>query len=269
MAPDGAERFQRVMDSYYKNPDPLEAAYALAFLLENTELWREDSPQAPMTMYYFCRIAQRSPEAIPAFEGLRAGLGEGQAAFVRRLLLGSQRGQHQLPGPLDAPADSPGHLDWCWSEFLVSGDLAAVRHIVQALDKSDLLRVRLEGWYAEEAQRQRPGLLRRLFSPAPQLEATRQALEGVGIRFDRATGRLQNEEDMDCYCFRLAERKIPIFRLLPFQLSPEEVGNLGVKGSALWSLLSNARQHELVARCCREEAQKPGGRGRAYLQEVG
>lgn len=259
------ERYESVMAGYYKNPAPEEAAHALGFLLRYTNCWQQDSPSAPQMMYLFCRIAQLSPPAKEAYQQLCAGLNEEQGKFVMRILAALQA--NNLPNPLSKVPQDPAHLDWCWAEFLVTGELDAVRHIVKTLDQNDTIRESLEAWYSANTQQTGAlGYLKQLLGANPTTTALK-ALAEVGIAFEKETGKLKNQEDMDCYCVHLAEKKIPIFKILPFQLPQDLLLRAVSKGSALWSLQSNAQQHERVAQCCKEEAQKPGGKARLLLTE--
>jgi hypothetical protein len=253
------EVFERVMTGYYKKPDAQEAAQALSFLLRYTSKWKED-PGNFIMLYFFTRIAQQTDNAEAEYKKVKEQLVDAtQKKWLGSVLTAIQHGNP--PNPFSRVGTDPSHLDWCWVEFLATGNRDIVAHVAKSLDLPDGIREELESWHLA---RVKPGILKRLFG---QAGSDLKALASVGIEFSSETKSLRNTEDMDFYCFDLADRGVQIFAILPFQLSPELMNRLGAKNAALWSIRNNALYHPIVAECLPEEAQRAGGKARAKLLE--
>ena len=91
------------------------------------------------------------------------------------------------------------------------------------------------------------------------------AIGALGLEVDLASRTIRTEGDLDLWAWRSAERRVPVFPVLG--LPTADVLTLAIKGSALWSLRLNARDHAAVREVCRAEADRPGGAGRRLLRE--
>lgn len=245
------EAFERVTRGYYRAPSPGDATRALeVWLLVLDRASEEQVPGMMVLMYLFGRVAQESVEVRGAFEPIIASY----AGANRELATGVLR---PLPNVLAIVVDRPEILDLLWAEFFVTGRRAPLLRIVSALDARDVVRARLEAWLVE-----------RSWFGGKQRDEIATALAQVGLVVDLAQRVVVTAGDLDCLCFSFAEQQTKIFPMLPFDLTPVEVLQLGMKGSALWSLRLNASTHELVATVCREEATNPGGLARPMLAEA-
>ena len=71
--------------------------------------------------------------------------------------------------------------------------------------------------------------------------------------------------DLDLHVALLARNGKLRFDELPIPLTSQELVRLSMKSAALWSLLSMAQQHDIVALVCDQESKKPGGTARQHL----
>jgi len=160
----------------------------------------------------------------------------------------------KFPNALDVPIQGPEVLDMLWAEFFVTGRPEPVQRLFSTLDWDDRVRKRLGEWLRETS----------FFGGGKRRKAAATIAEH-GLLVDLDAKKILTSGDLDCLTFSIAERKIPIFRLLPVQLTKDEVTALSIKASALWSLRLNAKTHEVVAEVCRVESAKPGGPARLLV----
>jgi hypothetical protein len=105
-----------------------------------------------------------------------------------------------------------------------------------------------------------------LFGKAKRRE-TASVLGSAGLVVDLERKAIVSTGDLDCRCFSIAESRVPIFKLLPFELPPRDLMMLATKGAAVWSLRLNARDHERVAEIVAIEAHRSGGPARLLAAE--
>jgi hypothetical protein len=252
---DDLEAFRAVVGGYYRNPDPRLAAGALRHWLRL--LVRSDAEQQARMMvlfYIFARISQVSQAAREAFEPILRSFRGPHAELVERLIDVAR--DSTFSNVLQAPITEGGFLDLLWGEFFVTGQAAPIERIFSILDSDDRVRQRLEVWLRETP----------LFGRSRR-RAAAAALTSAGVVVDLERKVIVSTGDLDCLCCSIAEQRVPIFKILPFELTSAELIALAVKGTALWSLRLNARDHEKVAEVCRIEAQRPGGLARLRATE--
>jgi len=244
------DAFELVTTGFYRGVDPKLVGPAIRHWLGLLAAADEVQLGRLMVLFYlFGRIAQVSePARLELAPLLRAYTGRNPE--VPHGLLGVSS-TSKFPSALDLPIERPETLDMLWAEFFVTGTPAAIVRLFNPLDGEDRVRTRLGEWLREAS-----------FFGGRKRKATVATLATHGLLVDLDAKRILTSGDLDCVAFSIAERKIPIFRLLPFELSPAELTALGVKASALWSLRLNAKTHEVVADICRSEAAKPGGPAR-------
>jgi len=266
------EAFRVVTTGYYRNPDAQLAAGALRHWLrllamsdkrqkagrdERQEACKDDRQEARnwVLVYVFARISHVSEAARDAFEPMLRAFEGPHAEFVQQLLRIAS--DPTFPNAVQAPIKDRGFLDLLWGEFFVTGQAEPIERIFSTLDWDDRVRQRLEAW-----------LRKRSLFRGPKRRAVASTLASAGIVVDLERKVIVSTGDLDCLCFSIAEQHIPIFKMLPFELTPAEVTALATKTSALWSLRLNARDHEKVAEVCRIEAQRPGGPARLRSTEA-
>ena len=248
--PSDPEAFELVTTGFYRSRDVDLARGALRHWLRMVAA-ADEAGLARMTalFYMFARMSQTSEAAREAFEPLLRGYAGPHGELAERLV-----GAASIPGALDLAIERPENLDLLWAEFFVTGLAQPILRIISTLDGDDRVRQRFEAWLHE-----------RSFFGRSKRASIAAALASVGIVTDVERQVVVTAGDLDLACFAIAEKRIPIFTMLPFPLTPAEVTHLAVKGSALWSLRLNAQAHDSVAEICRAEAKRPGGPGRAGL----
>jgi hypothetical protein len=260
-ATSSSQAFATVTSGYYRSPDPHMAVLALRHLLgmvaaSHAEVAgdraaaRANLERFGSVLYLFGRIAQVSAEARAGFGPVLREIGEPLEGILRAILEG------RSPSALDLSVEGPQHLDVLWAEFFVTGSPDAVLRIVGTLDREDRVRGHVDRWLNAGS-----------FFDRGKRRVTAAALREAGLDLDLDAKAILTDADLDCLCFSIAERRIPIFKLLPFALSQEDLRILATKGSALWSLRLNATEHPRVAEICRAERDRPGGAARLRLTE--
>jgi hypothetical protein len=161
---------------------------------------------------------------------------------------------------LRTPIDSPMVLDQLWAEFTGSGNAAAVRRIVSVLDWEDLVRRRLQRWLSET----RP----EVWMSAPY-KGYRELLIRCQFPINFERRLIDASVDLDLHVAISARNGTLKFAELPIPLSTQELLRLAMKSAAVWSLLSMADQHDVVAKVCDQESKKSGGAARLLLRRRG
>jgi hypothetical protein len=244
------EAYEVVTTGYYRNPDAQLATQALRHWLRMVAASGEGELARMMVLFYvFARISQVSEAARSAFEPILRAFEGPNAEIAQRLL--QVASDAAFPNALQVPIQRPENLDLLWGEFFVTGQAEPIKLIFSTLDWNDRVRQRMEAWLRETS----------LFGGSKRRAAV-STLASAGVAVDLERKTIVSTGDLDCTCFSLAEQRVPIFKMLPFELTPAEVTALATKGAALWSLRLNAREHERVAEVCRIEAQRPGGSAR-------
>lgn len=250
------EAFRVVTSGFYRNPDAQLAAGALRHWLRLLTLSDEEQEARMMVLFYmFARISQVSEAARDAFAPILRAFEGPHAELVQQLL--QVTSDSTFPNAVQAPIKDCGFLDLLWGEFFVTGQAAPLERIFSTLDWDDRVRQRLEAWLHKTS----------LFSGSKR-RAAASTLASAGIVVDLERKVIVSTGDLDCLCFSIAEQHVPIFKMLPFELTDAEVTALATKAAALWSLRLNARDHEKVAEVCRIEAQRPGGPARLRATEA-
>ncbi len=249
---DARAAFAAAIRGYYRDPGPTQAALGLTAMLAGlASVPDEELVRFAGLIYLYGRIARESDAAHAAMAPVAASYRGQHQPLVERML---DVGNPGFPDALTLPVTEPPHLDMLWAEFLATGRVDAVMRLVGLLDGADRVRAHLEAWLAE----------RRWFGGG-QRRARAAALAAVGLDVDLDARVIRTEGDLDLRVWRAAERSVPVFPVLA--LPEAEVMGLALKGTALWSLRLNARDHAAVAAVCRIEAERPGGAGRRALAE--
>jgi hypothetical protein len=245
--------FERVTSGFYRRPHADDAAMALRYWCLMLAGAKEAELGRLMVLFYlFARIGQVSDAARAAFGPIVREYSGAHAELARRLDT-----DPRIPNALDLPIEGPASLDLLWAEFFVTGGPEPIVRIISVLDNPDGVRRRLATWVGE----------RSLFGGSKR-RATADTLSSVGLVVDLEHKIIKADGDLDCLCFAIAEKSFPIFQHLPFELTPQELQVLSVKGAALWSLRLNAQTHTQLPAICRDESRRAGGAGRLRLVET-
>jgi hypothetical protein len=253
----GLEALNQFTSRYYAAPAPGIALAALVHASSDNRAFSYPNPNG--LARFFGRAAQLDPALAAGFREFAGGSGPSFAALVVSLLDQGQPGD-----PLGRPIQTPPDLDAHWAEFLLTGDPRPVVRLIDVLEWPDRVRARMEEWLAQPARwfgRSKPRIAERLARLTP-------------IVLDAASTAILTEGDLDCAALLdgLAQRPHDsmkaVLEALPFRLDPPELLTVATKGSALWSLASNARQHPLVRETCRSEAGRRSGKARVLLERI-
>lgn len=141
-------------------------------------------------------------------------------------------------------------LDFLWMEFFATGDKEPIDRIIDVLGWADRFREKFDTWLVS-------------FPPSEERENLQHLLKEVGIEIQAVSNHstLNPPGDLDCLfsaylqksaSLGLQSRAAQEIRKM-LKLSDDDLLYMATKGSALWSLQANARQHEKVLEYCKEE----------------
>lgn len=208
----------------------------------------------PTIMMMFIRITEVYPQV---HEHLVAIEPEADSAerLALQLILNPPAGLRNAEYLPDEVA-SPGEMDLCWGEFLVTGSTEPIEKVVAVLDRDDQTRPMING------------LLRGDEGPALQVAETELSeFASIGIALGQEEGRWQivSPGDLDIlFWFGVKDQKpmcLEIFK----QMTEEHRLHVANKGAAMWSLKANASQHGTIRLFCEEQSKIEGGRGRLLI----
>lgn len=278
---------------YYQNPEPDRVPGMLQMIVDGGLFNREDLQKndAVFTLAYsFGRIGQLHPPLVEEYKRIYETAPDGAKNFLARVLLLTRAPdiadfiRQGLPeeepyraqllatltdqrwqdySPLAKEVTHPTDLDMLWTEFMVTGNEEAVGKIIDVMAWPDLLRERINAYLNSEADQESKdritGLLR----------------DEMDVRIDPETRTVVNKDDIS-YAFllllrsgRLSADTVGVLKDA-LNITDEEFFNAATKGSAIWSVGSNAVQHEKVLQICMREADRREGPVRVgLLQAVG
>lgn len=139
-------------------------------------------------------------------------------------------------------------LDFLWSEFMITGNEAAVKKIIDVLGWPDITREKLQVYLNKNIS-------------SVEEEKISKVLEEIGIKCDIAQKKINTVEDLDMiganYLRNRPDIEQPSQAFIDFRkiigLVNDDIYYIGIKGSAAWSLYSNAGQHRKVFEICDAE----------------
>lgn len=160
-------------------------------------------------------------------------------------------------GYLPEKIESPGEMDLCWSEFLVTGKTDVVQRILSVLDRDDLTRRFIPSQLSDEA------------AEFDLNDAERMELQQVGIGIGRMAEdhdwQMMTPGDTDLFLWLgVKDRRPTCVKILQAMDDPTQL-HVATKGAALWSLQANANQHGTIRLFCDEASKAAGGFGRQLL----
>lgn len=245
-----AQKFAEVTSGIYRRFDPQSVWIALRYAVRH-QLMAEN----PTIMLMFVRIAEVYPAAAELLKTQLAAADDQERQAIDLILNPPDeiRGAKYLPESIQ----SPGEMDLCWAEFLVTGKTDAVQRIVQLLDHDDHSRSFICEQLASEA------------TDFELSETERNELQHFGI----GIGKLSEDQrweimtpgDTDLFLWLGIKDQDPTCTRILKAMDDRLQLHLACKGAALWSLQANAAQHGTIRLLCEDAAKKPGGFGRTLL----
>lgn len=242
-----AEHFAEFASGIYRRASADTVASALRYAVRG-ELFAKN----PTIMLMFVRVAEVYADARQRLQDIchNATGPERQALELVLNPPNDIRDAKYLPDEVG----SPGEMDLCWAEFLVTGNTDAVEKIVSVLDRVD----RTRQFLAEQLQ---GGLD---LSEAELMELQKYGI-GIGKRADDQDWQVMTPGDTDIFLWLGARDNEPGCLRLMHAMDESLQLHLANKGAALMSLYSNAAQHGKIRLLCEQAAKQAGGPGRELL----
>lgn len=247
----GASAFEQVASGVYRRADPETVWNALRFAINNELMVKN-----PTIMILFIRIAEVHATIREDLSNRRHTSETKEAAALKLILEppAELRDAAYLPDVIA----SPGEMDLCWGEFLVTGDTDVVTRVIKVLDRDDLTR----DFVDEQLQNSAPESLALTDS-----ERTTLAQVGItlGLEADEGPDIILSEGDVDILLWFGVKNGNAVCSKVLKALPEQTQIHVANKGAAIWSLQANAQQHGAIRLLCEEEAKRAGGFGRQLI----
>ena len=211
----------RFYAGFYKHREPDTAVAALEVFFDHPP--RDVRNVARM----FVRAVQIDARLRTAFEGL-ADRRPDLAERVRGII--SAAANPSFPDPATATLAISGDLDFQWAEFLLTGSTDPVERIAAVVCWPDHTRSAL-------TERSRK---------TPRLPWSRRAHAEAEARLQAHGIVLSANLDLDLLVWKRMSEGTDVREALPFRTDDAFIGHLMMKGSACWSMQSNAPGHAPV-----------------------
>ncbi len=249
-ADENANCFAEFASGIYRRFSPDTILGGLRYAVDH-ELFSKN----PTIMLMFVRVAEYYPSAVEALRKVRQSA-TGPERQALDLVLEPPpeiRDAKYLPDEVG----SPGEMDLCWAEFLVTGETNAIEKVIDVLDRRDETRQYLSDGLSSESKS--------IELTEPEFAALQRYGIGLGKAPTTARWEVMTEGDTDLFLWLAAKDKDPTSVRLLGEMDPSLQLHLANKGAALVSLLNNAAQHGKIRLLCEQAATQPGGFGRTLL----
>ncbi|WP_233215408.1 hypothetical protein [Rhodopirellula bahusiensis] len=243
-------KFAEVTSGVYRRFDAESVWMALRYAI-GQQLFEEN----PTIMLMFVRIAEIYPEAHARLQEIRSQ----ESGPLRQAidLIVDPPNELREAKYLPDSIQSPGEMDLCWAEFLVTGKTEVITKIVAVLDRDDRTREFLNQTLSSET----PDLL---LSDAERTELQQFGI-GIGKLSEDARWEVMTPGDCDLFLWlAIKDQNATCSRILHAMDESLKL-HLASKGAALWSLQANATQHGTIRLLCEQASKHPGGFGRKLL----
>lgn len=243
-------KFAEVTSGVYRRFDAESVWMALRYAV-GQQLFDEN----PTIMLMFVRIAEIYPEAHARLQEIRSQ----ESGPLRQAidLIVDPPNELREAKYLPDSIQSPGEMDLCWAEFLVTGKTEVIEKIVAVLDRDDRTREFLNETLSSEASDLQ-------LSDAERTELQQFGI-GIGELSEDARWEVMTPGDSDLFLWlAIKDQNETCSRILQAMDEPLKL-HLASKGAALWSLQANATQHGTIRLLCEQASKQPGGFGRKLL----
>lgn len=222
---DLADRF---FGDFYRHRAPETAAAAMVGFLEHP----------PHNVRQVARMLVRAAQLDDGVRAAFAQLSHQRVDLAQRINGILETAENpSFPDPATAPLREPSDLDFQWSEFILTGDAAPVERVAAVVRRPDQTLAALVEWSGGRARLPWSRRARR---------AAQARLQALGFSLDTTRADLGNTLDLDLAVWKNMSDGVDMREILPFTLSDDRIDHLMMKGSACWSLQSNAVPHAAV-----------------------
>lgn len=282
--------FGKFSMSYYLQPNPEKVSWFLDKLIKDNTFRHDLSRNDFLWAYFFGRAASLSPSLVSEYKKvylssdligkefilgifkiyrtkelenfLRESIGSSELGLknkIEELLKNPALGKNAIPEKLS----DASQLDLTWCDFFVTGTREPIVKIIDVLSWQDRFRDKLTVWlYTKHTN-----------SEKKKLE---NLLKEAGIDIDSQGKEILSPIDLDCLYSAYLQRSgfnneisrqgVEIRKIL--KLSKDDLLYMGTKGSAMWSLQSNAQQHPRVLEYCKQEFERRTDKSKIELSII-
>ncbi|QDT11781.1 hypothetical protein [Stieleria marina] len=245
-----ARQFAEVTSGIYRRFDAESVLIALRYAVRHAL-----TAQNPAIMLMFVRIAEVYPAARDLLQTHQSDAVGAERQAIDLVLNPPEeiRGASYLPESIQ----SPGEMDLCWAEFLVTGKTDAIKLVVSVLDRDDETRQFLKQKLADDSADLR-------FSESEQAELQHVGI-GIGKLSDELGWEVMTPGDTDLFLWLGVKDQNQCCTKVLQAMDEQRQLHVATKGAAFWSLQANAAQHGIIRLLCEEAATTDGGFARKLL----
>lgn len=292
-AKDNVEVDFNVLTYYYLSPQPDKVPIQLEQFITSERFTKDENFRkcgVYNTAYLFGRIAQLEPSLITKYEDLFEKASHEGRSFILKIfqICGNEQVKDFLAAklkdrnfskekeeiskiikegipigynPLNKEIKDAGDLDFLWAEFMISGNEEAIQKIIGVLDWQDRFRNKLSDYLKSS-------------TAGSQKEEIINILDkDYSLRCNIPTQTIVGSENLDIFVssqLQSQKDRIERFRKVrkAINLTEEDILYMAIKGSASWSLNSNAEQHKKVFEICDAEIAKHTGTAKITLLRI-
>jgi hypothetical protein len=264
------------LSHYYQHPVPGSVPGLLEGLAGSDYLSArlEAGEELAGTAYLFARVARTDPALASRYREIFEKAGYSGRVFIARVFglmggpdtrafleekledpaYGREKGEimlalSTLPSGVDAlnmPIEKASDLDMLWAEFMATGNAKAVERVIEVLERPDVTRRHFEQYLASK-------------TVGRDDEVVAAIRNNLWVLTDTEAGKIISRKDLDISLSIFSIRPEHPRESLTFinealRMKADDLYKAALKGSAMWSLLSNAADHPRVLEICTESA---------------
>lgn len=274
------KEYNVLLVNYYRNPQIDKIPAALEHIASSDFIRNQPTDVSAMTAYLFGRIARIEPSLIPKYTEVFEQTSQTHEGRVFILMVfqicGNESVKHFLEGklndknfinerqdiqnildggipitfnPLKREIKDGADLDFLWAEYFITGNKEPIVKIIETLEWSDRFKSKLQEWSGKKHSSDEKRIFDRLLN------------RGIQMNVDLDRMFIKETTDLDCLFSAQIQFHSPDKRQRDsikkirniLNITDEDIVYMAVKGAAMWSLQSNAKQHPKVFEYCKQE----------------
>ncbi|MEM7477151.1 MAG: hypothetical protein AAF483_19380 [Planctomycetota bacterium] len=252
-----ASAFEQVASGVYRRADPETVWEALQYAIHNELMVKN-----PTIMILFIRIAEVYSAIKDDLKSRRQKALAQEASAIDLIL--NPPDELRAGAYLPDKIESPGEMDLCWSEFLVTGNTEIIGRVIEVLDREDLTRPFVDRQL--QASQTQPDDPESLSLSDSQRSELAQIGITLGLEADEGPDIVLSAGDVDILLWFGVKNGNAVCSAILKAMPEATQIHVANKGAAIWSLQANAQQHGSIRLLCEEQSTRPGGFGRQLIR---
>lgn len=274
------QEYNNLLVNYYRNPQNDKIPVALEHIAASDFIKNQPTDVSAMTSYLFGRIAQKEPSLVEKYMEVfaKTSLTHEGRVFILMVfqICGNELVKHFLEAklndenfvndkqdiqnilnggfpigfdPLKREIKNGADLDFLWAEFFVTGNREPIAKIVDALGWPDRFKLKLQEWREKKHSAEEKRILDKMLNRGLQMnvDLDRMFIKGAVDLDSLFAAQIQFHSPG-----KKQQDSIKKIRKM-LNISDEDIVYMAVKGAAMWSLQSNAKQHPKIFEYCKQD----------------